>query len=651
MTQVVAGIRKWTALDVGIAVFLIFMLVSQIMQRWWIPSGDRFNLLHITLAAVIVVLRFVQQTQGPFKWVLGSVGLGILFFTFTHFWEPAKSLSVRSALPTNLDFVAGGLLLALIIYLVYRSFGLVFASLGLIAVAYAFLAEHVPQPFTGPPIKAEFALARLSMTSQFTGVIDTVARFVWFIIFWGMLIEVSGAGRVIQHLSRVVGAKLASGPALVAVFGSALVGSLTSAGGSNVAITGSITIPMMKETGYSSKEAGAIEAAASTASGITPPIMGVVPFIMADTLGVPYLTILKMVLPVALIWYLTVGIYVLAAGFRHTNLRRVTSDQLAASPMPLNEILRSAALFVIPVGWLIWLIVQNTPLPTAVFYAFSLTVVLSIVLRVETRLDMWWRGIRNAAAMASRIVLAIVVVNVLVDVMNFTGIGFRLGDIVFDFSGGTLFYAGLLVLAFGVILGAGLPPLVVYFVMIVTFKPVFFQFDIPDSVTLFTAFYMGILANISPPTAPAALVATGLSGAGFWETSLESMKIASAAFFIPFIVLVAPEVLIGAPGVDPVSTFRFLFVMGAVLLSLSVLSAALAGWLGIKLNLKMRAALSVVPLVMYFGLYNDIEYLLWASILVSIISFAMGAFFYRESQRATLHPVPAGGAPSSESGG
>ena len=642
-------IRSWTALDAGIAVFLVLMLTSQIMQRWWIPSGDRFNLIHITLAGLIVVLRFTQQTKGPFKWVLGGVGGGILVLAFTYFWEPAKSLSVRSAIPTNMDFVVGCLLLALVIYLVYRSFGLIFASLGLIAVAYAFLAEHVPAPFTGPPIKAEFALARLSMTSQFTGVIDTVARFVWFVIFWGMLVEVSGAGRVIQHLSRVIGSKLASGPALVAVFGSALVGSLTAAGGSNVAITGSITIPMMKEAGYSGKEAGAIEAAASTASGVTPPIMGVVPFIMADALGVPYLTVLKMVLPIALIWYLSVGVYVLAAGFRHENLRRVTSTQLASERVPTNEVWRSAALFVVPVGGLIWFIVQNIPLSTAVFYAFCLTVVLAIVLRVEKRLDVWWRGIRNSAAMASRIVLAIVVVNVLVDVMNFTGIGFRLGDIVFDFSGGTLLYAGLLVMLFGVILGAGLPPLVVYFVMIVTFKPVFFAFDLPDSVTLFTAFYMGILANISPPTAPAALVATGLSGAGFWETSMESMKIAAAAFFIPFIVLVAPEVLLGAPEIDPVSILRFLLVMGAILLSLSVLSAALAGWLGIRLNLKMRAALSVVPFIMYFGLYNDLEYLLWFTMIASLLSFAAGAFLYREQRQRGLRAVAAGSGPSIES--
>ena len=280
-------IRSWTALDVGIAVFLVLMLASQIMQRWWIPSGDRFNLIHITLAGLIVVLRLTQQTKGPFKWVLGGVGGGILVLAFTYFWEPAKSLSVRSAIPANMDFVVGCLLLALVIYLVYRSFGLIFASLGLIAVAYAFLAEHVPAPFTGPPIKAEFALARLSMTSQFTGVIDTVARFVWFVIFWGMLVEVSGAGRVIQHLSRVIGSKLASGPALVAVFGSALVGSLTAAGRVQRRHHGLDNDPddeggrlLRKGSGGPSRPQP------QRHRGVTPPIMGVVPFIMADALGV-----------------------------------------------------------------------------------------------------------------------------------------------------------------------------------------------------------------------------------------------------------------------------------------------------------------------------------------------------------------------------
>jgi TRAP-type uncharacterized transport system fused permease subunit len=56
----------------------------------------------------------------------------------------------------------------------------------------------------------------------------------------------------------------------------------------NVAGTGSVTIPLMKQIGYSPEFAGAVEAAASTGGQIMPPIMGAAAFIMAEFIGVPY---------------------------------------------------------------------------------------------------------------------------------------------------------------------------------------------------------------------------------------------------------------------------------------------------------------------------------------------------------------------------
>ncbi len=51
---------------------------------------------------------------------------------------------------------------------------------------------------------------------------------------------------------------------------------------SNVVLTGRLTIPLMKRYGYRPSMAGAIEATASTAGQIMPPIMGLAAFIIAS---------------------------------------------------------------------------------------------------------------------------------------------------------------------------------------------------------------------------------------------------------------------------------------------------------------------------------------------------------------------------------
>ena len=55
-----------------------------------------------------------------------------------------------------------------------------------------------------------------------------------------------------------------AGPAKICVVGSALFGTISGSAVSNVASVGVFTIPMMKRTGYSARDAGAIEAVGST---------------------------------------------------------------------------------------------------------------------------------------------------------------------------------------------------------------------------------------------------------------------------------------------------------------------------------------------------------------------------------------------------
>ena len=83
------------------------------------------------------------------------------------------------------------------------------------------------------------------------------------------------------------------GPAKVAVIASGLMGTINGSGVANVVTTGQFTIPLMKRFGYRAAFAGGVEATSSMGGQIMPPVMGAVAFIMAETIGVPYVEIVQ----------------------------------------------------------------------------------------------------------------------------------------------------------------------------------------------------------------------------------------------------------------------------------------------------------------------------------------------------------------------
>src|SRR5699024_4282093 len=56
-------------------------------------------------------------------------------------------------------------------------------------------------------------------------------------------------------------------------------------------------------------------------------------------------------------------------------------------------------------------------------------------------------------------------------------------------------------------------------------------------------FYFGIVADITPPVALAAFAATGISGGKPIQTGVNASKLAIAAFIIPYMFVLQPELL------------------------------------------------------------------------------------------------------------
>ena len=633
--------------NILLAIAIAVMVGLQLGQRWWLPNGFRFGVLHIALAALIIALQLLTTMRSSKRSATYLPWLSIIITViwFAYFYPLADfEIGDRYGYATQPDMVIGGLLAIPVFFLAWKCFGPLFPAIGLVAILYGFFAADVPGHFKGPPIPAERVMSRYVLNSSWSGLVQLFANFVWLIMFWGMLLEVAGARKIVTRLAQKLAARFSSGPGLVTVGTSGVVGSFTGGGASDVAITGPITIPMMRRAGYRGAEAAALEAAASTAAAVTPPILGAVAFIMADRLGVAYKDILAMTIIPAVLWYVALIAYVVSSSkLRAIRLARqggptdaqisepaagapglLTSTALpsAAQPDSTRTLIYAAITVVLPLGVLLVLVLNDTELFTAVFQALVVLIVLAVLLRAEKSWGTWWRGIVRAATFASSVSVTIVIVNIISDTIKFTGLGSRMGDIVYDLSGGHLLLASLLMLVFGIFLSAGMPTLVIYFIMVFTFQPVLIEFDVPVEATHFVAFYMGALNQLIMPVAASVLVAAGIAGVRYWDAGMEAAKLILPLVLLPFLFVFAPQLLLGV-GEDTFGHMTLL--VGSVIVSFIVINVAMGGWLGRPLVPAARGALLVIGGLVFVGVYRSEDAFLWVGLIAGLTALLAGA--------------------------
>src|SRR5699024_6086150 len=132
------------------------------------------------------------------------------------------------------------------------------------------------------------------------------ATYIFLFILFGSFLERAGMIDLFSDFSMGMVGHSRGGPAKVSVVSSGLMGTINGSGVANVVTTGQFTIPLMKRFGYSSSFAGGVEATSSMGGQIMPPVMGAVAFIMAETINVPYVEIVKAAIIPALLYFFTV---------------------------------------------------------------------------------------------------------------------------------------------------------------------------------------------------------------------------------------------------------------------------------------------------------------------------------------------------------
>ena len=184
--------------------------------------------------------------------------------------------------------------------------------------------------------------------------LGVAATYIFIFVLFGAFLESTGAGKFFIDMAYAATGRQRGGPAKAAVLASAGMGSISGSAIANVVTTGAFTIPLMKKLGYQPRQAGGIEAAASTGGQIMPPLMGAGAFLIAEYTNTPYLDIVKVSILPAIMYFATVYLFV------HIIALKQGMQGMPRSELPkMRQVMKDGWHFLLPLAVLVWLLVMN----------------------------------------------------------------------------------------------------------------------------------------------------------------------------------------------------------------------------------------------------------------------------------------------------
>jgi TRAP transporter 4TM/12TM fusion protein len=469
-------------------------------------------------------------------YVLTILGMVVTAYVVLFYQE----IEVQGGIPTRLQVLLGAIAVILIIEGARRSTGLGLPILSLAFLIYAFWGNYFPRAWGHPGLTLERMVGYLYVSGDGIwsiplGVSATVL--IMFMIF-GEFLSSAGVGRFFAEFASVLAGRMVGGPAQMAVISSALLGTVTGSSTANVATTGSFTIPLMKSRGYPPHFAAAVEAVASTGGQIMPPVMGAGAFIMAEILGEPYSNIAKAATLPAVLYFLGVFLCV-----RFQALKQGLSGKEKARRV-IDVLWEGGHLFIPILVILYYVIAGYSPFKASYYGIISILIVS--FMRKESRIT--FKKLITSLEGGGRRVVGIAVVcacaGIVLGVMNMTGLGIKLTELIMKVSGGSLLYALLLAMGASLILGMELPTAVAYLMAAAVAGPALVSLGLKPIVAHLFIFYFSILGTITPPVCLSVYVASGIAHAEWLKTAGWAIRMGLPAFIIPYIFVYNPALLL-----------------------------------------------------------------------------------------------------------
>lgn len=570
------NIGKWawvvTFLGVSLTVFHLYTAYFGTL-----PSQKQ-GAVHLGTALGVIFLLYpfkkeMLKVQKRIPWYDILLAFLAMYVTYHKIFFYESILQSRISGYNTLDIIISLLGILLVLEATRRTVGLPIVIVASVAILYAIYGKFVPTQILSHP---GFSVDRTATSLWYkeSGIFGTPiqisAKFIFLFLFFGVMLVQTNIGKFFNDLAFALTGRYTGGTAKTAVVASALQGSVSGSSVGNTVATGSFTIPMMKNAGFKPEFAGATEAAASTGGQIMPPMMGAAAFIMMEYLGVSYGTIMLAALIPAILYF--TGIFI----GTHFEAKKLKIHGLPKSQLPsFRKLMKKNWFMLLPLIVIIGTIMYGFTPQRAALFGIIAAFLVSLVSK-ETRMS--FRKTINVLEQGTRVALpviaAVATAGVIAGVVSMTGLGSKFAAGVIELSNGYLILALIFTMIACLVLGMGLPTTANYVVTATIAAPVLInEFGVAPIAAHLFVFYFGIAADITPPVCLAAYAGAGIAGANPFKTGMIAVKLAIAAFIVPFIFIYNPILVM--VDIEPVT---LVFSVVAAVIGMVAVSSSMIGY-------------------------------------------------------------------------
>ncbi|OYX45345.1 MAG: C4-dicarboxylate ABC transporter [Rhodobacterales bacterium 32-67-9] len=608
------------------------------------------------------LLAALKRQAPPMKalaWAMAFAGVAVALY---QWWEYTP-LILRAGDPLPRDIAFGIVALVTVFAAAWSLMGPALPIIAGSFLGYCFFGQYLPAPLNHRGYDFSQIIDHMAYGTEGIYGIPTYvsSSYIFLFILFGSFLERAGMIKLFTDVSLGLVGHKQGGAAKVAVVSSGLMGTISGSGVANVVTTGQFTIPLMKSFGYRPAFAGGVEATASMGGQIMPPVMGAVAFIMAETLGVEYIEVVRAALIPAILYFASAFWMVHLEAGRH-GLRGMAKADL---PSPMRA-LKENWYLILPLAVLVYLLFSGfTPLFAGTI-GFAMTVMLILGGSVALGLPagvirvLFWIGLGaiaaaffefgilpvavaiaaligwNALSKGGRATLglcrdslaegaktalpvgiACALVGIIIGTMTLTGAANTFGQFIVHVGDKSLILSLILTMITCIVLGMGIPTIPNYIITSSIAGPALLALGVPLIVSHMFVFYFGILADLTPPVALACFAAAPIARESGLKISMEAIKVAAAGFVIPFMAVYTPALMLqdGGPLTEAMGFVPAVaYIVAKTVIAIGLWGTAVIGWLGRPLSWPMRglAALAAITLIAALPMTDEAGFLLAA---------------------------------------
>jgi len=602
--KLVAGIAIcWTLFQLWYASPLPFILNFGIFID--LPA----RAIHLAFALVLCFLIYPSnksKTDQPIK-VYDYIFIGLSILATFYIVIDYEGLVNRQGILASINLfgyeipyevILGTTGMILLLEATRRAIGLPLVCIAVLFIIFSLFGQQMPDliAHAGLSITRLVGYHWLSGEAIFGIPISVSVSFIFLFVLFGSILDAAGGGKYFLNLAFALVGKMRGGPAKAAILASGLTGMISGSSVANTVTTGTFTIPIMKKTGLPAVKAGAIEVAASVNGQIMPPIMGAAAFVMAELLGIPYLTVVTHAFLPAVISYIAL-FYISHIEALKLDLKGLPEKDIP----PLKQTFLSGIHFLIPIGVLIYLLlVMNWTAASAVFYSILSLIFIILISEIMTcrkegqsiqvglvqAFNKVITGFEKGAINMISVGIAIATAGIIVGAVSSTGLSNNLIIVVEAISGGNIIYLLGLTAFLCIVLGMGLPTTANYLVVAALMANVVVEvggasgYVFPLIAVHLYVFYYGLMADVTPPVGLASYAAAAISRADPIKTGIQAFWYSLRTGILPIVFIFNNELLL--IGVE--DWFHALIVMVTSLIAILAFTSATQGWFVNKLR-------------------------------------------------------------------